>query len=316
MEPIIRRTFSQADRAAVQEEIAQLVERDPEVFLRRYVADPRSFKGRYVNSDLMKETFPVYAQSPQARNYFNAVVHNAAAVLAAEQFRRAIRNDTPARDTVIFLTGVPGAGKTTAVLSAGEIPANVRVIYEGQLSNPEPALSKLAQALAAHLQIQIVVVHIQPERALLNTLRRFEMEGRGASLEAIASIQGRLPEGLQVIQAQFGQAAQFHLIDRRATLVEERQGWEHALELRSAGTYEHIKEHLTHFLQQEWEAGRISPAAYDQALGRAPERFHRSMAEESGGSFQRPKDPVSEGLVDEGEAKRRKRSGPEPSTRS
>src|SRR4051794_6178719 len=106
VEPIIRRTFPQTDRAAVQEHIAQLVERDPEIFLRRYVADPRSCQGRYVNSDLMKETFPVYAQSPQARSYFNAVVHNAAAVLASEQFRRAIRHDAdPARDTVIFLTG-------------------------------------------------------------------------------------------------------------------------------------------------------------------------------------------------------------------
>ena len=314
VEPIIRRTFSQMDRAAVQEEIAQLVERDPELFLRRYVADPRSLEGRYVNSDLMKETFPVYAQSPQARSYFNAVVHNAAAVLASEQFRRAIRNDSdPVRDTVIFLTGVPGAGKTTAVLSAGEAPSNVRVIYEGQLSNPEPALPKMAQALDAKLHVQIVAVHIQPERALLNTLRRFEAEGRGATLEAIASIQGRLPDGLQVIQRQFGQAAQFHLIDRRATLAIERRGWKHASELRSAGTYEHIREHLTRFLQREWEAGRISSAAYDQALGRAPERFHRSVAPESGGSFQRSEDPVSEGLVDEGEAKRRKRSGPESS---
>ncbi len=183
---------------------------------------PRSFEGRYVNSDLMKETFPVYAQSPRARNYFNAVVHNAAAVLASEQFRRTIRNDAdPARDTVIFLTGVPGAGKTTAVLSAGEIPPNVRVIYEGQLSNPAQALPKMAQALDAQLHIRIVAVHIQPERALFHTLRRFETEGRGASIEAIASIQGRLPEGLQVIQAHFGHAAQFCLIDRRATLVKE-----------------------------------------------------------------------------------------------
>ena len=135
MEPIIRRTFRQTDRAAVQEEIAQLVERDPEASLARYVADPRSFQGRYVNSDLMKETFAVYAQSPEARNYYNVVVHNAGAVLASEQFRRAVRNDSdPARNAAIFLTGIPGAGKTTSVLSAGEIPPNVRVIYEGQLS--------------------------------------------------------------------------------------------------------------------------------------------------------------------------------------
>ena len=108
VEPIIRRVFLQTDRAAVQEEIAQLVERDPEAFLAQYVADPRSFQGRYVNSDLMKETFAVYAESPEARNYYNVAVHNAAAVLASEQFRRAVRNDSDlVRDTAIFSPAYP-----------------------------------------------------------------------------------------------------------------------------------------------------------------------------------------------------------------
>jgi hypothetical protein len=71
LESIARRTFPEPDRAALQERIAQHVQRDPELFLARYVADPRSFAGRYVNSDVMKESFEEYRQSPEARNRYN-----------------------------------------------------------------------------------------------------------------------------------------------------------------------------------------------------------------------------------------------------
>jgi hypothetical protein len=35
------------------------------------VEDPRSFRGRYVNLDLLKETFDEYGQSPETRNRYN-----------------------------------------------------------------------------------------------------------------------------------------------------------------------------------------------------------------------------------------------------
>ena len=81
--PIIRRKFSQQDRAAVQEQVSQAVEADSERFLAAYRLDSRSFQGRYVNSDLMKEMFPEYSASKEHRNRYNLPVHNAAAVLAA-----------------------------------------------------------------------------------------------------------------------------------------------------------------------------------------------------------------------------------------
>ena len=76
---------------------------------------PQSFEGRYVCSDLFKETFPEFSASNEARGRYNNPLHNSAAVLASEQFRRRVRDASrPEQDTVIFLTGVPGAGKTTA----------------------------------------------------------------------------------------------------------------------------------------------------------------------------------------------------------
>ena len=116
LKQIVRRHFPQADRAFVQESVARQVERNPELYLARYCNDPRSMGGRYVNSDLFKETFAEYNASKDSRGQYNAPVHNAAAVLASEQFRRVVSdNSEPYRDSALFLSGVPGAGKSSDV---------------------------------------------------------------------------------------------------------------------------------------------------------------------------------------------------------
>ena len=95
----------------------------------------------------------------------------------------------PERDTAIFLTGIPGAGKTSAILDNNQLQRNVRVVYEGQLATPGPAIAKIQAALDAKLKVRIVAIHLQPEVALENTFGRFEREGRGAGVVAIASVQ-------------------------------------------------------------------------------------------------------------------------------
>ena len=90
LEPIRRNAYAQPDRSEVQERVAAAVESNPEIFIDRYSNDPRSFAGRYVCSDLFKETFPEYNASRETRDRFNAPVHNSAAVLASEQFRRVL----------------------------------------------------------------------------------------------------------------------------------------------------------------------------------------------------------------------------------
>jgi signal recognition particle GTPase len=108
--------FEKVDRAAVQDQVCLAVE-----------AEFGSFQGRYVNSDLMKEMFPEYNASRDHRNKYNLPVHNAAAVLASAQFRASIADDSvPERTNVVFLTGVPGAGKTTAVLARSRIGQGIR----------------------------------------------------------------------------------------------------------------------------------------------------------------------------------------------
>ncbi len=211
--------------------------------------------------------------SNEARGRYNNPLHNSAAVLASEQFRRRVQDASrPEQDTVIFLTGVPGAGKTTAILSENDLEANVRLVHEGQLARPDSVIPKIAQVLDAGLLPVIVAVHTPAEVALANTLRRFERHGRGASVEAMASIQGGLPGGLAAIQERFGDRVAFHLFDRRQGLgaTQQKEGWEHVHALQSEGTYEHLKARLHAALDQHEAAGGFRPDAIAQARGLSP----------------------------------------------
>ncbi len=298
LESIRRQRYPEADRNEAQERVAQAIEADPEPFFARYQALAQSFGGRYVCSDLFKETFPEFSASNEARGRYNNPLHNSAAVLASEQFSRRVQDASrPEQDTVIFLTGVPGAGKTTAILSEDDLEANVRLVYEGQLARPDSVLPKIAQVLDAGLQPVIVAVHAPAEVALANTLRRFERHGRGASIEAMASIQGNLPQGLAAIQERFGDAVQFQLFDRLQGLnqTQQKEGWLHASELSSEGTYEQLKARLHAALDHHAASGEFSAAAVVQARGLAPRARDAGLAAPDGGQPQQPRPRGSEG---------------------
>ena len=300
LEGIHRRPYPETDRNEVQERIASAIEADPEPFFARYLADPQSFEGRYVCSDLFKETFPEFSASNEARGRYNNPLHNSAAVLASEQFfRRVLDASDPEQDTVIFLTGVPGAGKTTAVLSESQLEPNVRMVYEGQLARPETVIPKIEQALGAGLKPLIVAVHTPAETALFNTLQRFEAHGRGASIEAMASIQGGLPQGLAAIHEHFGEQVQFQLFDRSQGLNQtvQKEGWEHVSTLQSEGTYEHLKTRLHAALDQHAAAGAFGADAIAQARGFAPRAREQEFSASDGREPQHARPQGPEGAV-------------------
>lgn len=282
LEPIHQKGYAQPDRAEVERQVASAVESNPDFFIQQYIRDSRSFGGRYIAADLFKETFEQYRQSKDARNRYNTPVHNSAAVLSAEQFRRMLVDRSQANKTeVIFLTGIPGAGKTSSVLSGGgELPHSYRLIFEGQLSNIETTLQKLHQVLEVGLKPLIMVVHAKPEDALWNTIKRFYEEGRGASINVMSSIQGGLHSTLSLVRDQLGHKVQFVVQDNRNRQDPQTlSGWNHLLILQSEGTHDQIKQRLTTALLQ-WRAdGVVTDSCYQQAIGGIPIGRNESLAD-------------------------------------
>jgi fido (protein-threonine AMPylation protein) len=273
--------YEQADRMLVQASVSAAVKADPQWFIDEYKRHPESHDGRYVCADLFKETFAEYAASAESRNRYNGPVHNSAAVLAAELFRQNLSEGHGDRDTVLFLTGTPGAGKTTTVLQNNSLPSNVAMVYEGQLANPAQAIEKIQQVLDAGLRPAITVVHALPEKALDNTLQRFEVVGRGASTRVMSEIQGKLPDALREIRTQYGDAVQFAVVDARTPARPVVTGWEHMEVLRSEGNHERIKATLDAALEQHRARQAVSEAGYRQAAGLAPVHPYLDLAANS-----------------------------------
>lgn len=271
---------------AVQDAAIRAVETDPEPFYTRFAVLPQTLGGRFISAHTFKETFDAYRGNAAHRQRYAAPLHNTCAALANAWLRRVLRQPrTPGRDAVVLITGVPGAGKTAAVLAAagaargallppvesGDLPwPGVHAIYEGQFVKPQTALTQVRDVLDAGLRPIIVALHTAPERALDNTLRRFAVTGRGVSIHNMARLQGNLPEGLAAVRAAFGNAVALRIIDRR-DFDQPRMlaGWAHLPVLTSEGNREHIQKRLEKHLDAL--RGQLSVAAWRQASGLPPE---------------------------------------------
>lgn len=272
---IRRSNYDHGDRQAVQQQAVSAVLNETGRMMERYRELPEAHGGRYVGADLAKELFADYNQSREARNRYNAPVHPSAAALAGELFNQAVLDHGhPQRDRAVFLTGSPGAGKTTMVLDQGQLQENIAVVYEGQMFRPEQSFAKLDAALAQGLKPEIIAVQPRPETALENTFNRFDHVGRGASIQVMSQIQGELAEGLRKIHAQYGDRVDLRVIDTREVAhtgrATEHKGWQNLQILESEGNQDAIKDRLAAELQRHRAAGTITDACYRQAAGQAP----------------------------------------------
>ena len=289
LETIRLNQYDQPDRMSVQAFTAKSVAADPEFYIDNYKRKDEAFEGRYVAADLFKETFDEYAQSKDARNRYNGPVHNSAAVLSSALFNENLADKSnPERDTVVFLTGTPGAGKTSSVLQGSKLADSTLMVFEGQLSSPLTTIEKIQKVLDAGLKPEIIVVHALPENALANTFKRQVESGRGASIDVMASIQGRIPDSLQEVYKQYGEAVSLKIMDvRDRENSQAHQGWQHLDLLRSEGNYEQIKQRLSAALEQARTANTIGEKTYRQAAGLPPLDKHIGLDRRGVGSQQK-----------------------------
>lgn len=231
------------EQAAMEEVfIARAVE-ETEACIESYLALPASMNGHYINSDLFKEVFPEYKESLETRKKYAEVVHNSAAVLANEMFIRNAR-DKKVKEC-IFLTGVPGGGKTFFIQSlyiSGLIPEDI-MIYEGDITN-ETVKEKISLVIENNKRISIVVINPTLELAMENVINRALEIGRGASCTTIARIMSSLPTALADIIRICGGNLSLGIYNKTANdVIEFFVGFDN-LHLLECGTYDEIKQRL------------------------------------------------------------------------
>lgn len=186
----------------VQDFFIRQAEENTEFYIHKYIQFESSINGQYICSDLFKETFLKYASSIDSRKKYSEVIHNSSAVLANELFQRQVSN--PKFKKCIFLTGVPGAGKSFFVQSlalAGAIDKDT-LIYEGDVTTPT-IYEKIEKAASNKMELFLIVVNPTLKLAQMNAINRsFEM-GRGASCETMARILSKLPFAIKEIQDKY-----------------------------------------------------------------------------------------------------------------
>lgn len=187
---------------SAQDFFIQEAENNTENYIKKYQQLDSSINGQYICSDLFKETFEKYTESIDTRKKYSEVIHNSAAVLANELFQRRIVD--PNYNKCIFLTGVPGAGKSFLVQSlalAGEIDDET-LIYEGDITTPS-IYEKIEKAAENGKELFFIVVNPTLELAQTNAINRSFEIGRGASCETMARIMSKIPNALVEIKERF-----------------------------------------------------------------------------------------------------------------
>ena len=231
--------------------------------LEEYNSHPDTMGGIYICSDTFKELFPSFKKR-EDRLLANDPIHNSSAVLAATQFEEILKKDEPNKTEVVFLTGIPGAGKTTSIKQFMSNNDKIKLIFEGQLANPTPTIPKIEKCLEKGLNVTIMVAHIEPEKALDNTFKRFNEYGRGGSIEVMSNIQGNLPNGLKKLKERFGDKIKIVAYDKNnndKVYYNESE----ILQLINIGSKDEIYRRLETKLNQDFKEGKISQACYEQA---------------------------------------------------
>ena len=248
--------------AEIQKKEIQRAKNETDLILQDYNEHPDTMQGRYICSDTFKELSP-YFENKENRAIINDVIHNTCAVLAATQFEEVLKRNEPNKTEAVFITGIPGAGKTTSVKKFMEKP-NTKLIFEGQLANPTPTIPKIEQCLNKGLNVTIAVVHINPEKALENTFKRFNEYGRGGSIEVMSNIQGNLPNGLKKLKEHFGDKIKMIAIDRNNgnKILQDKKEIENLINI---GSKDEIFKRLKTKLDKDYEAGQISQDCFNQA---------------------------------------------------
>lgn len=214
-----------------------------DIHIQEYLKLPQSMNGRYICSDLFKETFTEYKKDLESRKKYASIVHNSSAVLANELFQSMVKNDNI--HSCIFLSGVPGGGKSFLIqsLNMANLIPNDTMIYEGDITSLT-IFDKMKLVVQNNKTIEILIVNPTLELAMINAIKRSFEQGRGASCHTMARIISEIPNTIKKIFIDFPNHVSLGIYNKKTNFdIETLHGLEN-INLLEHGSYEDVKEKL------------------------------------------------------------------------
>lgn len=279
---------------AIEEELAQRIEREPDKVMAEYAKIEGTQGGKLLNTDLARELSPAYLKDRTK----SAAVHEPASSLVKEMYARKLAEQPETGDLpeVIFTAGGTGAGKTTGLTAAAKINPDVdrsQIIYDTNMNGAKSSIQKIEQALIAGKTVKVIYTYRDPVDALVNgALPRAKRQaakfgtGRTVPLEAHIDTHVGARDTMQELAAKYRD-------DPRVTVwaVDNSGGKDSArvvdLEKIPQLSYDAVREQAESALEREYEAGRIDQRTYSATRGNLPKR---GVAQETGGGQARPDD--------------------------
>ena len=165
--------------AKIEEYCRTMASSHTDAFLKAYNELPESRNGRYINSDLMKMTFPFYAKNIENRRRYNMSITNSAAVLTNEAYLRAVQEKNIKQ--CIFIVGPYGAGKSyfTQALFEDEEGGLLEdsIVYEGSIT-PPAFEEKIQYAIENGVKPYIIALNPTLSLSIRNIKERAKQTGR------------------------------------------------------------------------------------------------------------------------------------------
>lgn len=201
--PIYYKSHLQGEADRVQRMAIKKALEETDKCLSEYCSLEASHNGRYINSDLFKEIFSEFSMSKESRKEFDLSVHNSSAWLAQTLFEKKIEDSSV--KGCIFLTGVPGAGKTIFIQSLfdeGKIPDGF-IVFEGSICNVDKTREKMQMLKDKGIEIHVIIINANIELAVSNVMQRETDCGRGATAVSLAQIASRIKPSMLTLNEMF-----------------------------------------------------------------------------------------------------------------
>jgi len=169
----------------IEARFAAQIEADPEYFIEKYRCD----YGKLLNTDNGRELSSDYSGSKKTRSENAAAVQEPASAVVKEVWRRMLAEEDPAgTDTVLFLAGGGGSGKTRATEAPGvnEYKDQAQIIFDTTMASTDSSIRKVEEALSAGKRVAIIYIHRPIEQAIKGVVERTVKEGRVVPIDVLA----------------------------------------------------------------------------------------------------------------------------------
>jgi hypothetical protein len=197
------------EQQKVEEAVSARVQSELESFIQQYSLLLATKGGKYISSDLAKELLTEYVLD---RTRMTRAVHNTTSALAEEIFSRVLSSGNDTIADVVFITGPPGAGKTTGFQRIS-IEAQTKLEYECNLSDPARAQSRMGKALEKDCNITIFLCFADPKTCVRRVVRRACRQGRVVDIQYIAESFVQLRKTLVQLEEHYKDRLQLRLFD-------------------------------------------------------------------------------------------------------